>query len=493
MKQRPIVIGAGIGGLSCALDLAVRGYRPIVLEKEAEIGGKTVPIHLGDAAIDGGPTVLTMTWVFEELFKRAGERLSDFVTLTPAERLARHFWPDGSRLDLFADLESSRDAIQAFAGHKEADGFMRYHRYAKSIYENVSDVFIRAPKPTPWRVMTSLGVRAIPQLLSIDSQRTMWRALGDFFKDERLKQLFGRYATYSGNNPFATPATFNLIAHVEQEGVWRIDGGMSQLAKAIGTLIVKHGGAIRTSTGVRRIVQHKRTVGGVELGDGTVLSSPVVVFNGDVDALGQGLLGLKGRTGIKALAPKERSLSAVTLCCLADVGETPLIHHNVTFSRDYASEFHRIDTEGRLPADPTVYICAQDRGDDDTPRGTERLLILVNAPALAGAHSVGQREVELCIDRARTQLESMGLRLNIQGQVVRGPNEWSHLFPGSGGAIYGAAAKKWNATLKRHGATTKLKGLYLAGGSVHPGAGVPMAALSGRTAAGQVQADFPRG
>ncbi len=493
MKHRPIVIGAGIGGLCAALDLAVRGYRPIVLEKESAIGGKMVPLQIADAEIDGGPTVLTMTWVFEELFARAGVQLSDFVTLTPAKRLARHFWQDGSRLDLFADLEASRAAIEEFAGHREADGFIRYHRYAQKIFENVNDVFIRAPKPTPFGVMRTMGMRAIPQLLSIDSQRTMWRALGDFFKDERLKQLFGRYATYSGNNPFATPATFNLIAHVEQDGVWRIQGGMSALANAIGSLIETHGGEIRTNTNVRRLIQTRRSISGVELGDGTTLNSPVVVFNGDVDALGQGLLGLKGRTGIKPLSPNNRSLSAVTLCCVADVGQAPLIHHNVFFSRDYEAEFRHIDKEGRLPDEPTIYICAQDRGDEDTPRDADRLLMLINAPGRADVRGINARELKLCVTEARGQLERMGLSLDIRGQVIRGPNEWNRLFPGSGGAIYGAASKKWNATLKRHGATTKLKGLYLTGGSIHPGAGVPMAALSGRTAAAQVEVDFPNG
>ena len=162
MTNRPVIIGAGIGGLCAALDLAIRGYRPIVLEKGCRIGGKMDPVVVGDTEVDGGPTVLTMTWVFEELFARAGARLDDYVHLSPAKRLARHFWPDTSQLDLFSDFDRSREAIKAFAGAKEADGFVRYHQYAREIFNNVDDVFIRAPKPTPWGVMKTLGVRAIP-------------------------------------------------------------------------------------------------------------------------------------------------------------------------------------------------------------------------------------------------------------------------------------------------------------------------------------------
>ncbi|MEE2786745.1 MAG: phytoene desaturase family protein [Myxococcota bacterium] len=489
--SRPIIIGAGIGGLCAALDLAIAGHRPIVIERQHQIGGKMVPVTVAGGSVDGGPTVLTMLWVFEALFKSAGVRLRDVLDLAPAERLARHFWLDGSRLDLFADLDRSFQAIKALAGPDEADGFIRYHAYAKRIFDNVDDVFINAPKPTVWRVMNRLGLKAIPKLMRIDAQRSMWRALETFFQDERLRQLFGRYATYAGNNPFLTPATFNLIAHVEQLGVWRVGGGMHALAKIIGELIESRGGEIMLNTDVNQIEVQDKSVTAIHLADGRRLTTSAVIFNGDVSALGLGLFGKDIARHMRATSVKDRSLSAVTFCCRAQVGTFPLIHHNVFFSTNYRHEFEQIEKLGQVPDEPTVYICAQDREDDDTPRESDRLLVLINAPATGDISPHDESALLQLETRTRTYLARMGLILSPNAVLRRGPAEWHGLFPGTGGAIYGAAAKTWNATLKRKGSTSSIKGLYLAGGSVHPGAGVPMAALSGRMAASRALADCP--
>ena len=493
MNARPVIIGSGIGGLAAALELAAAGTCPIVIEKEARVGGKMAPVTIGETEMDGGPTVLTMAWVFRELFEAAGTRLEDHITLEPALRLARHFWEDGTRLDLFADLERSRDAIQDFAGPGAADGFTRYQSYARQIYQDVEDVFIRSPKPTAWRVFRKLGLSAVPRLMRIDARRSMWRALGDFFEDPRLRQLFGRYATYAGNNPFHAPATFNLIAHVEQQGVWRIKGGMGALAQSLRRLIESLGGEFRLGRAVDNILIRKNQVTAIGLDDGQSLQTSICVFNGDISALGQGLLGSHLAQRSLVTPARERSLSAMTWCAQARVGDFPLIHHNVFFSKDYAEEFKEIETQGRSPQDPTVYVCAQDRADVDGPvlDEGERLLILVNAPALADVNPLQSSEIDGCRDGAYQKMARMGLELKVQSTVHRGPREWDALFPGTGGAIYGKAARTWNATLKRSGSTCNVSGLYLAGGSIHPGAGVPMAALSGRMAASQVLDDYP--
>ena len=212
---------------------------------------------------------------------------------------------------------------------------------------------------------------------------------------------------------------------------------------------------------------NRRSISGVELGDGTTLNSPLVVFNGDVDALGQGMLGLKGRTGISLYA-NNRSLSAVTLCCVADVGQAPLIHHNVFFSRDYEAEFVTSIKKVRLPDEPTIYICAQDRGDEDTPRW-DRLLVLINAPGRADVRGINARELDICVTEARGQLERMGLNLDIRGQVIRGPNEWNRLFPGSGRHL--ARRREMERHAQAAWRNDETQGL-LSHGNIHPGAGV---------------------
>lgn len=506
-REKPIVvvIGAGIGGLSAALQLTGQGYRPLVLERASSVGGKAHQVELESQlhptmAVDGGPTVLTMLPVFERLFEEASAQLHERVTLTKSQILARHFWSDGSQVDLHADLDQSTEAIRAFAGQREAEQFLKFHRYTQAIYESVQDVFIYAPKPSPLRVVRQLGLSVMPRMLRADVQRTLWRSLKRFFRDPRLLQLFGRYATYAGNNPFVCPATFNLIAHVEQQGVWRVNGGIKALANAIAELIVERGGEIHTHCHVEEIlVTHGRATG-VRLLSGEEIKGRAVIFNGDVQALSRGALGEEARQAVKSYPVHERSLSALTLCAAMNANEAPLSHHNVFFSDDYFAEFAAIEA-GRLPADPTLYLCAQRRGDELIsssaplePRRTplhEPALALVNAPATADYAPLSSEEMDQCKAYTLNLLARHNIIPDSQRSLWRAPQGWNSLFPHSGGAIYGMASKKWDSTLRRPGAQTKLQGLYLSGGSVHPGAGVPMAALSGMIAASQLHSESP--
>ena len=520
-EDRPLIIGGGIGGLTAALELALAGQRPLLLEREAQVGGKAHQVKLGPHPhqwVDGGPTVMTMIHVFEELFARAGTSLDDELVVTPAETLARHFWSDGSRLDLFTDLDRSREAIRVFAGEREADAFIKFHRYAERIYQSVSDIFIFADKPSPLKMMAKMGPSIAPRMLHADVHRRMWSSICRHFKDERLRQLFGRYATYSGNNPFKTPGTFNLISAVEQRGVWRVRGGISALAESLKALIIRHGGEVQTGVSVRELLCDRGAVSGVQLTTGEVIPCKRVIFNGDVQALSSGLLGPQVQQAVSVYPRQERSLSALTLCAMAQLKTAPLLHHNVWFSDDYRREFEELE-RGRLPSDPTLYLCAQDRGDSDhdsdrdrdddsdlnsdlnerefssTPQSSpltrerskeppyERLFALVNAPARADDAPISQEESSQCQAKVMHTLTQLGALISPTQQHWSDPQTWHRRFPGSGGAIYGQATTRWNSNLERMGAQSKVKGLYLAGGSVHPGAGVPMAAISGRLAA----------
>ncbi|MBL8947047.1 MAG: FAD-dependent oxidoreductase, partial [Myxococcales bacterium] len=286
-----VIVGAGLGGLASALALAGTGHRVALVEAADEVGGKVRVARVDGHEIDCGPTVLTMRPVFEELFATAGLRLEDHVQLHRLELLARHAWPDGARLDLFADDERSAAAIEAFAGASAADGYRRFVRYAATLLDRLDAPFMRHDNDGLVRMMLRVGPRGLLGLARVDFARSMWQALGDFFPDPRLRQLFGRYATYYGSSPFSAPATLNLIAAVEQRGVWAVQGGMIVLARAIAAAFLARGGTLVTGQAVTELEGEGRRVAAVRLADGTRLACRHVVFNGDPSRLCGGHLG----------------------------------------------------------------------------------------------------------------------------------------------------------------------------------------------------------
>ncbi len=479
-----------MAGMACAIDLALAGLEVTVTERAEQAGGKLREVSVGSRRLDAGPTVFTMPWVFEALFEAAGSSLDEHITLRPLEVLARHSWGEG-RLDLFADIERSHDAIGAFAGAREAAGYLAFCREARGIYDTLSASFLTAQKTGPLGLTRRVGVTHIGALLGIRPFDSFWRALSAHFADPRLRQLFGRYATYCGSSPFAAPATLMLIAHVEQRGVWLIDGGMARLAQALENLAVSLGVAFRYGADVEEILVRGGRACGLRLKTGEVLSADYVVSNADVAALGNGDFG-KEAVGATGKTPRAaRSLSAVTWGLEAPTRGFDLLRHNVFFSVDYRSEFDDIFKRGRLPATPTVYVCAQDRDPQGGgAKAEERLLVLVNAPA-NGDRGLDEEELEACESRVFDHLKRCGLEVDMRADrsVRTTPKDFNAMFPATGGALYGRAMHGWSAAFRRPGARTRLPGLYLAGGGAHPGAGVPMAALSGRLAAQRLLTD----
>ncbi|WP_296717305.1 1-hydroxycarotenoid 3,4-desaturase CrtD [Erythrobacter sp.] len=494
MSARVVVIGAGIGGLVSAALLAARGCDVTVFEKEGWVGGKARRVTVDGAEIDGGPTVFTYRAVFDEVFAACGTRLEDHVTIARAEVIARHAWDDSGTLDLYADPERSAAAVDAFAGAQAARGYRSFTAEAARIFDVLEDPFLRGDKAsTPLPMMWRIGPWKLGDMLAMRPFDRMWTALGSHFKDQRLRQLFGRYATYCGSSPFAAPATLMLIADVEARGVWLIDGGIHALATAIASVAEQQGARVRTNAPVAEVLTANGRASGVRLASGEVIPADIVICNGDPGALATGRLGAAATRAVPAIPPAKRSLSALVWYARTRTAGFDLSHHNVFFSPDYAREFREI-AAGITPSDPTVYVCAMDRGASDDappPEGRERLQIIVNAPAYGDTHAYSPEEKERCTQAMMATLRRCGLTLEepLPHQLMT-PQDWERLFPATGGALYGRASHGWAASFQRQGPKTRLPGLYCTGGATHPAAGVPMAALSGQLAVRVIERDL---
>ncbi|MEM6381899.1 MAG: 1-hydroxycarotenoid 3,4-desaturase CrtD [Pseudomonadota bacterium] len=489
-KDEIVIVGAGMGGLSAALKLAAKGLSVTLVEARKEVGGKVRALPVGSRPIDGGPTVFTMRWVFEELFDEAGLEFSDFVELSRCDVLARHAWDERGYLDLFGDVERSTDAIAAFCGSSEARAFQSFARQAAEMYELLEEPFLRSSKPSVMSLSAHLGFRGF----SVQPFSTLWQSLSKVFSDPRLIQLFGRYSTYTGASPFSAPATLMLIAHVEMQGVWQVSGGMKNLALAMRRACEAKGVTVRTDCPVERIETDGGKVSAVLLSSGERFGANAVIANTDASALGTGMLGREVAGAAEPVPPSQRSLSAIAWTLEANTSGFDLSHHNVFFGSDYPEEFEATLQRGKFPNDPTVYLCAQDRSANAQMASitdAERMLMVINAPPHGDTNGTLNEEMIACAERALQRLEACGLTVSVDeaASVQTGPVGFSQLFPGSGGALYGRANHSPFASFKRADNRTAVPGLYLAGGSVHPGPGVPMAALSGRLAAAAYLAD----
>lgn len=483
---RAVVIGAGMGGLAAAIRLASGGCRVTVVEAAESPGGKARAraTDAGPAAM--GPTVLTLKAEVDALFALAGTTTEAEVAVTRLPRLARHWWPDSGPLDLFPDRDANIEAVRAFAGDREAQGFARFDAAARALYDAFEHPVMRAAKPdlTAIARTTFAQPKLWPALLP---GMTLDRWLSQFFKNPRLRQLFGRYATYVGGRPAHTPAVLSLVWQAEAQGVWAVTDGIQALAAALARAAETLGVRFLYATQARRITRQSGRVSLVETDQGHY-PADIVVFNGDPRALTDGHLGEAARTALKP--PGKPSLSA-WVWSFAATPQGPrandLIHHNLFFTADPPTEFGPIG-EGRMPASPTLYLNAQDRELGPTP-ALERFQIIMNAPANRPDQPDEDRS---CHDRTFPPLSRMGLTFSSPpgSEFLTRPKDLAHRFPASLGAIYGASPEGALAAFQRPVARTALPGLYLAGGGVHPGAGVPMALLSGRQAALQALMDL---
>lgn len=487
------VIGAGIGGLATALRLAHRGIRVTVLERHSAPGGKMRQLPTPAGPVDAGPTVLTMKPVFDALFKEVGLRLEDVVTFRRQNILARHFWQDGTMLDLVRDPHASRENVRTAFGATSAEDFTAFSTRARQLYEAFDAPMMQSKAPSLLELTRIVATH--PRLiLAMDPMRSLAASLDRQFSDPRLAQLFARYATYVGGVPNTSPALLALIWHAESQGVWHVEGGMHQLAQSIAKCAAQFGAEIQYDTHVRRIETQGDRACAVQTKDNRI-AVDAVVFNGDPRALQTGALGPACETALGEQAVSPRSLSAHVMSFAATPMGVPLTAHNVFFAKDPKGEYTPL-INGQIQHDPTLYVCAQDRFGTTTPNGPERFEIILNSPPLDPVTPISPAQKEKVNQQCQTlilkQLRAHGLTFSPTptADTITAPQDFDQLFPASAGSLYGRSPHGMMAAFKRPTTRTAMKGVYLAGGGAHPGAGVPMAVLSGRHAAEAILNDL---
>ena len=495
MKDRKvIIIGSGIGGLAAAMRLSSAGIAVRVIEKQAYPGGKIRTKNTSAGLVDAGPTVLTMYEVFEELFLTCGENIENHLNLIPEEIIARHWWRDGSCLDLFSSFDRNLEAIKNFSGTNSSREFEKFNNLSKALFDLFNQPIIKSPKPRILPIMIN-GFGNIPVLYnSLIRKGILYDLLETNFSDLRLTQLFSRYATYVGGSPLLSPSILSLIWNVESRGVWRIKGGMHQLPKCMENIARKAGAIFHYESLVERILVKDDKVRGIMLDSGEEILADIVLFNGDPMALKSGLLGNKLKNSIPQKGLFPRSLSAYVWSFSAKPAGSELAHHNVFFNSNYKQEFQEI-ADGLMPTDPTLYVCSQGNNKDPTPNPTNigRFEIIINAAPISNVKIPEKHEeFQKCRDITFPTLELMGLKLELEPkpEMLTTPFEFNELFPGSLGSLYGRSPHGITSTFKRPLSRSPIKGLVMAGGSIHPGAGIPMACQSGKHAAETILSDL---
>jgi len=472
-RERSVgIIGAGIGGLVAAISLARLGHRVVLCEADAAPGGKLRRIPLGQGSIEIGPAALTLRPVFAQIFAEAGQRLEDHLSLTPRDAPVRHVFADGSVLDLPMAEEAAAEAIARFAGPAEARGYRAFRARARAAFATLEESLLKRARPTALGLASQAGVA---RLLATGPFTTLWDALGEHFRDPRLRQLFARTAGYVGSSPLQAPATLMLVADVEHQGSWWVEGGMSRLAFALAELARAAGVELRLDTRVAEILAAGGRVSGLRLDSGETLACDAVVANADPAALAAGRLGATAARAVAAVPVMKRSFSALLWAMEARIDAPDLPAETVLHGADPAAEYGALAWRGRLPADPSITLLAP---------GTGRLLAMIHAPARGDSGQPDGAALAAAEANVLARLGRLGITPGVTQRI--GPTEFEAMFPGTGGALYGQAVQGWQATFSRPSSRTKLAGLYLAGGGTHPGAGVAMAALSGRLAAAEI-------
>ena len=475
---RIVVIGAGMGGMSAAARLAVKGHDVTIAEQGSTYGGKLARYERDGFVFDTGPSLFTLPAVYRDLFLKTGGALEDSVDLQPLETAFGYRFPDGSSLDVpGVDQGRIARAMGDQLGGSAAEDWRGLMERAAEVWRITRGPFIQSPLAG---ASTLLRLATDPREVKAVAPFRSLRSLGrSYLRDPRQVMLLDRYATYQGSDPRRAPAALMTVPYVEQAfGAWHLGGGVATLADALAARCAERGVTMRFGADAVRVCTSAAGVTGVALADGEVLPADIVVANCDATRLYAHLVDDdRGRAALRRARRATPSLSGFVLL-LAVRGRTEgLRHHNVWFPADYDAEFDDV-FGGRPVRDPTVYVCAPDdprmRPDDEH----ESWFVLVNAPSVGGTDwdAIGESYADHVLDVMARR--GHDVRDRVLWREIQTPADLASRVRAPGGAIYGTSSNGVRAAFLRPANVSPVPGLFLVGGSSHPGGGLPLVGIS---------------
>lgn len=488
MTRQAVIVGGGLGGLSCAIRLALGGMKVTLVEQGETLGGKLQQVTASGYRFDRGPSTITMPEAFREVYTKAGRHMEDYVSLYRVEPVTRNFFADGSIVDLCSNTEAIADQIARYSA-QDALQFPRFMRESARLYELSERYFLRRSMS---RWSDKLDPRLLGAFVRIRPWQTLERLLLSYFRHPNTLQLLGRYATYVGSSPYQAPSIFAMMAQLESGGgVYGVQGGTYELVRGFTRLAEELGVMIYTDTKAKRIrVLHKQVVG-VDTSRG-FMNADQVVFGADALSAYLQLVDAKDRPSmpIRRITSYEPSLSGYAALLGVRTQYDQLQHHNVFFSADYEREFEQLFSKGSLIDDPTLYVCWSGKSDQgQAPAGRSNLFLLANAPAIHEGWDGKDPSWEYA-KRMLDKLEACGLSM-LQPQtelmMTYTPYDLQRDTNAYKGAIYGISSHTFSQSfLKPPNRSPDVSGLWFTGGTTHPGGGTPIVTLSGQLVAEQI-------
>lgn len=473
--KRAIIIGGGLGGLATGLRLAGQGWDVTICEAGPTFGGKMNTWNAGGFRFDTGPSLITMPWIFAELFAALGSRMEDHLELVRLDPIAAYSYDDGTQFIHSTAMPDWLPTIRNLEP-RDVDGFLRFMELGARLYEISRDTFLRRTPFAPPRLHELPALKHLPLRYAWGNYH---RAVAAHFHSPHLQMMFDRYPTYTGSSPYSSPATLVLIPFIEYAfGGWYIKGGLYRLIETLLEFARCLRLTLLTKSEVKKITIADGRVSGVHLTDGTRLSADVVVMNGDASNVPGMIANGNGQRPAPTLPLQDRSMSGLVFLFGLSRSLPQLHHQQVFFSADYENEFAQIWQERRFPDDPTVYVNIPSRTDRSlVPGAGEVLFVMANAPA---NHAIEWHEEDISEARRRVlQRLQRGGFPDIENDIVVSdvftPGRIASRYLMPGGAIYGTHSHGWQkAFLRPPNKDRRYQGLYYVGGSTHPGGGMPI-------------------